>query len=425
MGGNEFNLSSSTINLRRLVALRSVTLLVQLAVVLISHYGLDVALPLPALLSVIAVVAVINGLSGWRARGGRAVADSELFMHMLVDVAGLTALLYLAGGASNPFVMLMLLPLTMAAAALPPRYSWTMAGVIVVCYTLLMFVYRPLGDDLHIHSKPFALHVVGMWVAFVLSVAVVAYFVVRMSETLRDRERRLAQAREHALRDAQMVALGTLAAGAAHDLGTPLGTLAILAGELERDCSAAAGVAETARLMRGQVARCKEALSRLTADAAHPSAEAAYPQAADVFLDTSVAHWRALRPSAELHLAYDGARPAPQVLAGASLRQALINVLNNAADACPRGTVLHGRWDDKTLMVEVCDQGGGFDAAVLAVAGQRVISTKGGEQGMGIGLLLSRAAVERYGGHLACFNRDGGACVRIILPVLAERPGHE
>ena len=425
MGGNEFNLSSSTINLGRLVALRSVTLLGQLAVVLIAHYGLKVALPLPALLGVIAVVAVINGLSMWRVRGGRVATDAELFAQLLVDVGGLTALLYLAGGATNPFVMLMLLPLTMAAAALPPRYSWTMAGVIVACYTLLMFVYRPLAVDQHVHTGTFAMHVLGMWIAFVLSVAVVAYVVVRMSETLRDRERRLAQAREQALRDAQVVALGALAAGAAHELGTPLGTLAILTGEMEREHAADADLADTARLMRDQVARCKEALSRLTADAQHPAAETTYPQRADVFLDTCVTHWRALRPAIALHATWDGARPAPRLLTGASLRQALINVLNNAADASPGGVTLSGAWKEDELVVEVCDEGGGFSAEVLAAAGRRVISTKGVEQGMGIGLLLSRAAVEQYGGRLSCFNRDSGACVRISLPLLAEPADHE
>ena len=161
------------------------------------------------------------------------VSSVEFFAQLMVDVFALTALLYFSGGSTNPFISLYLLPLTIAAAALPWAYTWVMAAITISCYTLLLFYYVPLPHDHEEHNSEFNLHVSGMWLAFVLSTVLIAWFVVKMGISIRERDKDLASAREQALRNEQLIALGTLAAGAAHELGTPLATMAIVSGELQ------------------------------------------------------------------------------------------------------------------------------------------------------------------------------------------------
>ena len=199
-------------------------------------------------------------------------------MHLFSDVLILAALLYFTGGSTNPFVSLFLLPLTLAAAALPGRYTWAIATAAVICYSFLMVWYFPIP---HQHGINFNLHVLGMWFGFVLSAILISYFAVKMSATLRERDRALALARENALRDERLVSLGTLAAGAAHELGTPLATMAVLAKDLESECAGRPGVAEPFQVLRGQIARCKDILSQLAVSAGQARAEAGRDLALD------------------------------------------------------------------------------------------------------------------------------------------------
>src|SRR5690606_14448600 len=141
------------------------------------------------------------------------VSNLEFFAQLLIDIFALTALLYLSGGSTNPFISLYLLPLTIAAAILPWRYTWAIAGITITCYTILLFEYIPLphdhSDDHSAHLMEFNLHISGMWLTFVLSTILIAWFVVKMSSSIRDRDKDLAQAREQALRNEQIIALGT------------------------------------------------------------------------------------------------------------------------------------------------------------------------------------------------------------------------
>jgi len=158
----------------------------------------------------------------------RAVSNLELFAQLGADVAALSILLYYGGGSTNPFVSLYLLPLVIAAATLPGRYTWGMAALTAACYSLLMVYYIPLP---HIHQHgddAFNIHVLGMWLGFVISAVVVAYFVVQMAQAVRSRDEMLARVREEVLRNERIVALGTQAAGAAHEMGTPLSTMAVV-----------------------------------------------------------------------------------------------------------------------------------------------------------------------------------------------------
>ncbi len=258
----DFELSRSpfVLNLRRLFWLRAIAIAGQIAAVLGVHYGLGVALPIAPMLAVIVLLLMLDAFT-WirierieRAERKGPVSDFELALQLLADIAALTALLYLSGGWTNPFVSLYLLPLAISAATLPALHTWSLAAVTIACYSALIAVHLPLPAG----AAGFDLHVFGMWMTFVLSAFVLSWFVVGMAATLRERDHMLARAREDALRKEQIIALGTLATGAAHELGTPLSTMAVITGELERDSR---NFEQDVRTLKGQIERCRPMLN--------------------------------------------------------------------------------------------------------------------------------------------------------------------
>ncbi len=408
--------SPAAINLWRLVVYRFLMLtglIIGMTWAVVAH---RFELPLGTLTAVVAIFAVLNLVTWWRLRRWtRPVGDQELFLHFVSDVLILAALLYFTGGSTNPFVSLFLLPLTLAAAALPGRYTWAIAATAVTCYSLLMVWYYPLP---HRDGGNFNLHVLGMWFGFVLSAMLISYFAVKMSATLRERERALAQARENALRDERLVALGTLAAGAAHELGTPLATMAVLAKDLESECAATPGVTGPFQVLRSQIARCKDILAQLAVSSGQNRAEGGRDQALDRYLAQLVEQWHDGRPTVGLHRTWEGTQPPPRIIADQTLTQAITNILNNAADASEQSVNVIGHWDERELRLEICDQGEGVSAAAANHAGEPFFTTKPPGQGLGLGLFLAQSTIKRLGGSVELFNRkQGGACTRVILPL--------
>jgi two-component system sensor histidine kinase RegB len=266
------------------------------------------------------------------------------------------------------------------------------------------------------HAAAFNLHVTGMWVNFMLSAVLITGFVGTMSASIRERDRRLAAARERALRDEQVLALGTFAAGAAHELGTPLSTIAVLAREMEHDHAGMPALSADLGLLRNQVDQCRAILNGLTAAAGQARAQPAVRQDLDRFLRNVIDKWMLLRPEVPLAMQFSGPGTAPQIAAEETVSQTLINLLNNAADASPAGVEVEGSWNGGDFTVEVRDHGPGITEEVAARAGRTFISTK--SAGRGIGLFLANATIERLGGSVALFNREGGGgCTRVTIPL--------
>jgi len=406
--------------LRRLFLLRNITILGAGLAIGIAVSVFDLALPLRALFITLALLTVLNIFTLVRCRTGSVIGNTEIFVQMLLDIAGLTSLFYFTGGASNPLVWFYLLPLMIAATILPRTYTWSMAGVTVACYSALFFFNRPLPHSGMHHDGGFEMHVLGMWVGFVVSAGFVAFIIAGMAANLRERDRRLAEARERALQDERLVALGTLAAGAAHELGTPLGTMAILTAELEQEYSAPAHADLHRRLgiLHRQIDRCKEALSVMSASAGAGRAEAGHRMPVRSFLDEVAQEWRTQRPGATLTSRIDGSAPASEIIAERTLTQALVNVLNNAADASPAEVELDASWTADALQLQISDRGPGLDAEMFNRLGKAPVSTK--PEGMGVGLFLAHATINRLGGRIAARNRrHGGSTFEITLPLLA------
>jgi len=433
MGMNLFATQTGYDHLRRLVALRGIAIAAQSATLALTYLILDMQLPWLPLLATVAALAMLNLLTWWRLHSNRPVINTELFAQLCADVLALAALLYFSGGSTNPFISLFLLPLVIAAATLPRGYTWSMAALTTMCYTLLMKYYVPLplphamagnlsgdmasmqgmGRDMGGISQDniFNLHVFGMWLGFVLSAAIIAWFVVKMAQAVRERDKSLAKVREETLRNERILALGTLAAGAAHELGTPLSTMAVVIGELGYEENLPAEWQDSLALLDGQVRNCRRILDKML-----DNTQAASGQPLDQFLAETLGEWRLLRPAAECQYYAEDCHQAELLTFDSALRSALLNLLNNAADASPERIEVTARCDKLELTLTINDHGPGLTPEAATRAGSAFFTTK--QQGRGLGLFLANATLERMGGKVRLFNREGGgATTEVTLPL--------
>jgi len=438
MNSSSFTTQTGHSHLRRLVWLRTIAVAAQCATLALAYRFLEMKLPWLPMLATVSALAVLNLLTWLRLRNNSPVSNAELFAQLCADVLALSVLLYYGGGSTNPFISLFLLPLVIAAATLPHGYTWAMTGITTGCYTLLMKFYVPLplthgamdeaqtadmtgmdmpGMDMP-HAMPpddaFNMHVIGMWLGFVISAVVVAYFVVRMAHAVRERDETLARIREETLRNERIVALGIQAAGAAHEMGTPLSTLAVVIGELKRDQAVLPEWRNSLTILDDQVRACKRILGKLLSNA--QDTEAPAMQALEQFLAATLDEWQLLRPTVHCHYQTTCTQPSPQMNIDPALRAALLNLLNNAADASPEEINIEAHWDTDNFTLKIHDHGQGLTPEAVARAGSAFFTTK--EEGKGLGLLLANATVERMGGKVRLFNRGGGgATTEVTLPL--------
>ena len=376
-------------NLQRLVMLRSVVM-VCLSSVIIGLSLASTPLPIMPLLCAIAGLGLLNGIAWWRLNKTQLTTERELLMQLLGDIAALSLLFYFSGGYSNPFIWMYLLPITVAAVALRPLYAWMIAGLSIACYTLLMFYHIPLSH-LHLHTRGDAMldiHLVGMWLGFVVSAIIVAIFIARIGQNLRDYDKMIAEIREKALESERMLALGTFATSAAHELGTPLATMAIVCKELSQDYANQPELLPQLTLLRTQVSRCKEILSSITHNAGQSRAEAGQGVSLSDFLLDAIQRWRDTRPGTELVVSMVNTSHNPVIFIDRTLTQAILNLLDNAADESPERVLFNASWDDKVLKIQIRDFGHGLSAETKSQLGTPFFTSKN-EEGMGLGVYLT------------------------------------
>ena len=402
--------------MKRLFTLRSLMIGGELLAVLGIHYLTDVRLPLTAMLGIIGLLAAINLWTWLQVRSRTLVTDQAFFYHLCIDVAAIAGLLYCSGGATNPFAWLFLIPLIIAATVLSARATWVIAALSTLCYSLLMRFYIPLGEHAHMHQNDsFSQHVLGMWFGFVMSAVLIAWFIAGMANTLRERDRALALAREKSLRDEKLVALGTLATGTAHELGTPLATIAVVARELER-----ADIPDNMRrklsILTGQISRCKSALSTLSASAGEARAESGGLVPIEYFLRDLIEYWQQQRSEAHIKCNFSNGNDQATIVNDQTLIQALVNILNNAADASQEPLIMNARWDETDLTIDILDRGSGLKNQFDNRLYQPTTSQK--EFGMGLGLFLAHATIQRLDGEITLADREGGGTrSRVRIPL--------
>ena len=407
--------------LRLLFWLRIVAIAAQAGIVAVVHFGLGIELPLLPLGITIAALTLWNAVYWARLAQARPVRHAEVALNLVVDAAAFTSLIYFTGGPTNPFVSLYLVPISLAAISLPPAGAWLVGAICGGCYSLLWLNHVPLPSVHGRFGGDFDLHVAGMWVNFLVAAALIVLFVGRMAQVVRRREQELATLREAALRDQQIVELGTLAAGTAHELNTPLSTLALLVEELE-DTSADERQKERLRAMMVEIEDINRRLNRIAGGVDAARSEGARHVALGSFLHGIIEQWSSVHPEIDLTARYSLAEEHREIVAEVTLEQAIRNVLDNAAHA----TLANGRarvdvavsCTAATLTIAVADRGVGLTPELRDDIGLKIVSTK--ERGLGIGLLLSRAALQRFGGGLELKNcAAGGVEAEIRLP-LAE-----
>jgi two-component system sensor histidine kinase RegB len=406
-------------NLLHLVQLRWIAAAGQLATIALVELGLHIRLPLTEMGAVLLTFAGVNVLSLLRLRWPTRVTYRELFLALCFDAVILTALLYLSGGATNPFTSLYLLQVILAAVLLEAWAVWAMVGVAVLCFLCLTATYRPL--DLPVGGLDlFELYIRGALISFTLVAVLLVVFISRINTNLRLRDERLAALRQRAAEEDHIVRMGLLASGAAHELGTPLATLDVILGDWRRMPKLAADpeLAQEIEDMRAEVARCKAIVTGVLVSAGEARAEAGGVSGLKAYLGDLFEEWKARRAPG-LAVYDDGLSTDPTIVADSALKQALTNLLDNAFEASPDAVWLRSRLDGAELLLHVQDAGPGFTPEALAGIGKPYNSTKG-RQGGGLGLFLVVNVVRTLGGRVEARNRiGGGAEVKITLPLSA------
>ncbi len=421
-------LSPSAITLRWVSRLRWGAAVGQALTVVATATLFHLPVPTGWLALVIGATVVTNiALVTWLRRP-REVSPRLLAGVLAFDTASLYALLYLTGGPSNPFSVLFLVQIALAALVLGLGYALGITVLSTAAYAALFASNVPLAGMEHMHhagTSAFSVHLQGMFVAFLLAAVLIAYFVTRVALELRTRERALAIAERRAQTNEKLASLSTLAAGAAHELGTPLATIAVIATELERaaarlpDEAGARSLLEDARLVRAQVERCSAIVRQMSRDAGGTPGEAPEPLAAR---EVTARLLRGVEPEqvdrldvetvdVELHL-------PPRALV-----QVLGSLVKNAFDASQAdGRVrlsLETRVEDGSPRARfvVGDRGLGMSDDELARIGEPFFTTKPPGAGLGLGVFLARAFADRLGGHLSFTSQPGqGTTVVLDLP---------
>ena len=407
-------------NLAWLVRLRWMAAISQALAVLIVKSLVGIELAAGPLFGVVVFTALSNlGLSLWLRRGPR-IEEWMLAAVMALDFLLLTALLYLSGGPSNPFTVLYLVHIALAAVVLKPGYAWALSLLSSACFGALFLLPAQdaaAGMAMHHHhhghtgDAPMSLHLRGMWVAFFIAATVIAYFVTRVTRDLSLQRAEAALARTRALRSERLAALATLAAGAAHELATPLGTIAVVAKELERELSDQEGVRD-ARLIREEVERCKHILAQMASDAGESAGEAFIQTDAGTLLELALAEVSerdrvqvSIQPGSVLHVPLR------------AWARALRGLIRNALQASELAVQVRVQTVAARVEIVIQDQGVGMSSELLARVGEPFFTTKEPGRGMGLGVFLAQALTERLGGTLEIASEPQvGTTVRFLWP---------
>jgi len=405
-------------HLRLLVVMRAVAIVAMAAVYLCFDCFLNIRVPLAAVGPILGLYGLVDAGTLARLQNPAPIGERGMLVQLLVDAAILTALLYLTGGARNPLALYYLLLVLYSSTALPPRLVWPFAGVCVVSYVALFHFHLALSLP-EAGNADQQLDYFTRVLMYALIAVLIAWFGIRLSALQQvQRDQRRADAEKNA-RERYLVGLAALSAGTAHELSTPLSTISVVIGELRAAESPPPDWRENIDMLWTQVQLCRRSLSELAGAAGVENLGQLRSVRASELVAQVAGRLRSLRPSLPLKLGIQ-LEDDLAVQSDHTLPQALMNFLNNAADASPGWVELQAAQDALNplkLVIEVLDRGPGIAPELRPKLGKDVVTTKA--KGHGAGILIAQAAVERLGGSVALSERrSGGTCVRVELPGL-------
>lgn len=422
-----------TINLNTLIGFRWVAIVGQLAAVLTVYVGFGHPLPLAPALAVIGASVLLNLAATWQGRTTTRLGQRDAALYLAYDILQLTALLYLTGGLSNPFALLLLAPLTAAATILPRRYVLRLGALALAAMAGLALWHLPLPapeapgqpdtDPGIVPGQTVTfLYKVSVWVALTVAALFISGVVWRISAEARRLTQAYAASQAALAREQRLAALGGLAAAAAHELGTPLATIAVVAHELEREIGEASPHAEDVRLLASEAQRCRNILADLSrrpeADGGAPYTETRWDALVAMVAEPHVG-------DAHLTVEHDGPGHPPAARRTPERIHGLGNLLGNALQFARRRVVATIAWTPRAVTLTIDDDGPGFPAGLLARLGEPFLSSRRGQDGhMGLGVFIARSLLERDGASVA-FGRApglGGARVTVTWPRHDDEP---
>jgi len=410
------------VRLDTLVRLRWLAIIGQTTAVLVVHYALEFPLPIWACLAIIALSAWLNIALRLRFHSTRRLEPDRAAWLLAFDIAELAVLLFLTGGLQNPFAFLFLGPVLLSATALPPRFTVMLGGFAVACATVLVFMHYPLPWDVDDPLRLPPIYMMGVWLSILLAIGFIGVYAWQITEESRQLSDALAATELVLAREQHLSQLDGLAAAAAHELGTPLSTIAVIAKELENAIAENAPHGEDVRLLREQANRCREILAKLTelsASGGEPFERMSLP----ALLEEVVAPHRHFGVAIDvtIHSADDNAPVGwrnPAVLYG------LGNLLENAVDFAHERVAVDACWHDDGVDVTISDDGPGFSPEIMDRVGEPYVTSRRRShadsddepRGLGLGFFIAKTLLERSGATLSFENRrapEHGAVVKL------------
>ncbi|QYZ69561.1 ATP-binding protein [Neotabrizicola shimadae] len=411
---------AEVLNLQLLVWLRWFAVAGMLTAVFFAHVLLKITLPLWEIGVLLAFLVALNLVAAWRLRRPRGGLARAVLADLLVDVGALTILLYLTGGAQNPFTGMFILQAIVAAFLLPPLQAGIIFVATVAAQLWLLGHGLPIDIPMsHSHAGPTMsdIHLQGMFLSFFFSAALAVLFILGIRDNLRQRDARLDRIARQIEEEKVVMRLGLLAGTAAHDISTPLTNLAVILDDwLDLGLPDEAEQRRQIALMQEAVSTCRESLTQMLAMGGRGRIEAAHAADPMALVREVGGAWQARYP--EIGITYRNQRTGSgMILADLLLTRSLANLLDNAREAGARTITLIAEDDGAGIVLRIRDDGSGFPDTVLQGIVPPVPDRAAPDGSHGLGLFLVRSALRRMGGALRLSNRpEGGAEVSVLLP---------
>ncbi|MFY9882683.1 MAG: ActS/PrrB/RegB family redox-sensitive histidine kinase [Pseudolabrys sp.] len=398
------------VRLDTLVRLRWLAIIGQSTAVLVVYYGLDFDLPIYACIAAIILAAWLNVALRLRFHMTQRLEPDRAAWLLAFDIAELAVLLFLTGGLQNPFAFLFLGPVLLSATALPPRFTLMLGGFAVACATVLVFVHYPLPWDSEDPLQLPPIYMMGVWMCILLAIGFIGVYAWQITEESRQLSDALAATELVLAREQHLSQLDGLAAAAAHELGTPLSTISVIARELERAIAADAPHGDDVRLLREQAKRCRDILAKLTELSA--GGEPFDRMRLTALIEEVVAPHRNFGVTIDVITPSDRAAE-PVGARNPAILYGLGNLLENAIDFAHDRVLVDAKWDEDSVAVTISDDGPGFAPEILTRIGEPYVTSRRhhlndtGEEptGLGLGFFIAKTLLERSGATLSFENR--------------------